>query len=211
MTFLPTDGSSSQALGLPSYFLSISRASGTAIPFIYKPTGRRNFWNEIKFDQLRCFKRLNDLVFFLINVFLKELHSKAAQFGARTRIWQKMPTLCTPKTTSPQLALETGGSHFLTVLLDSRYLRLQDYVVCLVPRVWWWAPVFLTSCLVVPSCKTSGGTSTVPVLPVLPLLTCRRCGGAIHSSIRSWILSFQKSSSVRGWLRFLVQPYLKTS
>lgn len=68
----------------------------------------------------------------------------------------------------PQMALEALGSHLLVIVLDSVFKASQPCGL-LDPE----------AVMVNPGLphQTSGGTSTIPVLSVLPLWTCGRCRG----------------------------------
>lgn len=83
-----------------SFNPGVSRASRNANSLLFTNRGDTGI-SEIKFDRLRCFQWFNDLVCSLINVFLKELSSKVAQFRARTRTGQKMAPLHSPKPNTP--------------------------------------------------------------------------------------------------------------
>lgn len=125
--FLPTDSSSSQAcLHTPRLFRI---QVGPQSHFIYKPTERTNFWNRVwpakalQVAQWLCFLP-NKCIF--KGIISKSLDIQTGlewelEFGRKRPCYthQKQP---------PQMALEALGSHSLTVLLDSRYLRFQDYV-----------------------------------------------------------------------------------
>ena len=166
--------------------------------------------SETEFDHLRCFKWLNDLVFSPINVFLKESYPKVPWFGARTRNWQQMAMLCPPKTTTPK------GFRNSRIAFARNFAKLEVFKGSglggvLGPEAVMVSPGLPHQLHVGPGCKTSGETSTILLLPILPLLTCKRRGGAIHSSTQTWMKSFPKSRGVHRQLGFLLQPYLKMS